>query len=93
VRLAAFSCEAGLVEIEQLVGWVEQQLASAGGASEELREAALVLAGASCQVSVCSGVHAAQWLHLLSAVNSITVLARANRKVRLCLQFLLRPVM
>jgi hypothetical protein len=50
VRLAAYSCEAGLVELEQLVCWVEQQLVSAGGASEELREAALVLAAASCKV-------------------------------------------
>jgi hypothetical protein len=42
------------VAAEQLVGWVEQQLSSAGGASEELREAALVLAGASCKVSLLS---------------------------------------
>jgi hypothetical protein len=48
----AYICEAGLVELEQLVCWVEQQLGSAGGASEELREAALVLAAASCKVSV-----------------------------------------
>ncbi|KAF8057641.1 hypothetical protein HT031_005990 [Scenedesmus sp. PABB004] len=50
LRLAAWCCEGGLLELERLVAWAERQLGGTGSAVEELREGALLLAKAGLNV-------------------------------------------